>query len=254
MKGTRRPIRALLAGSLLLAVAIPASGQEEDIPTQLWLAFEHQRKVGEKTRIFSALGYEELMSSEQFFGEWTKLYVKGGGSYDLGERFRVAAGVGLYYTYQPEIDDLLEFRLWQEGTAFWPDSPGAVRRLVFTHRLRFEERFIESDEWAFAMRLRYRLDTKIPLNKYTLEPGSFYLPLAIEYFADLLEEAPELFGNRYRATIGLGYVINTNWTVDLLFRRQKSRSTFDQGFETSGNVIEFSVKSSFRIRDLVKGR
>jgi hypothetical protein len=254
MTGTRRPIRALLALPLLLVVAIPAFGQGEDLPTQLWLSFQHQRKVGEKTRVFSSLGYEELMSRESFWGEWNKLYVNGGGSYDLGERFRVAGGVGLYYTYLPEVADLFEFRLWQEGTAYWPDSPGAVRRLVFTHRLRLEERATESEGWVFAMRLRYRLDTKIPLNKYTLEPGAFYLPLAAEFFADLMNEAPELFGNRGRLSVGLGYVINQNWTVDLRFHRQRSRSTIEGDFETSGNVIDFAVKSSFRIRDLVKGR
>ena len=117
----RPPIRMFLVLSLLMAVAIPAFGQSEDLPTQLWLSFQHQRKVGEKTSVFSSLGYEELMSRESFWGEWNKLYLTGGGSYDLGERFRVAGGVGLYYTYQPATADLFEFRLWQEGTAFWPD-------------------------------------------------------------------------------------------------------------------------------------
>ncbi len=254
MRGKRRPTRALLALSLLLVVATPALSQEEDTPSQLWLSFQHQRKVGEKTSVFGTLGYEELVSRESFWGEWNRLYVNGGASYDLGERFRVAGGVGLYYTYQPEIADVFEFRLWQEGTAFWPDSPGAVRRLVFTHRLRLEERITEAVGWGFAMRLRYRLDTKIPVNKYTLEPGAFYVPLAIEFFADFLEETPEFFAKRNRASIGLGYVISKNWTVDLRYHRQKSRSTIDEDFKTSGNVIDFIIKSSFRIRDLVKGR
>jgi hypothetical protein len=254
MTCVRPPIRALLVLSLLLAVAIPAFAQSEDLPTQLWLSFQTQRKVGEKTSVFGSLGYEELMSRESFWGEWNKLYVTGGGSYDLGKRFRVAAGAGLYYTYQSEISDLFEFRLWQEGTAFWPDSPGAVRRLVFVHRLRLEERVTEAEEWGFAMRLRYRLDTKIPLNKYTLEPGAFYLPLAVEFFADLIEEVPEFFARRNRASIGLGYVMNKNWTLDLRFHRQRSRSTIEGDFTKSGNVIDFTVRSSFRILDLVKGR
>ncbi len=247
-------MRALLALPLLLAVATPGFGQGDDIPSQLWLSFQHQHKVGEKTRVFSSLGYEELISRESFWGEWNKLYIKGGGSYDLGEWFRVAGGVGLYYTYQPEVADLFEFRLWQEGTAFWPDSPGVVRRWVFTHRLRLEERLTESAGWGFAMRLRYRLHTKISLNKYTLEPGALYVPLAIEFFADLIDEAPEFFAKRNRATIGLGYVINMRWNVDLRYHRQRSRSTIEDEFKTSSNVIDFSVRSSFRIRDLVKGR
>ena len=254
MKASIHLTRTLLTLPLLIGFAIPAFGQGDEIPTQLWLSFQHQHKVGEKTSVFGTLGYEELMSTERFFGEWTKLYVNGGGSYDLGKRFRVAGGVGLYYTYQPAIADIFEFRLWQEGTAFWPDSPGAVRRLVFVHRLRLEERVTEAERWAFAMRLRYRLDTKIPLNKYTLEPKAFYLPLAAEFFADLIDEAPELFGNRSRLSVGLGYVINQNWTLDFRYHWQRSRSTINEDFKTSGNVIDFTVKSSFRIRDLVKGR
>jgi hypothetical protein len=244
----------MLALPLLLVVATPAFGQSEDLPTQLWLSFQYQGKVGEKTRVFTSVGYEELMSRESFWGEWNKLYLTGGGSYDLGKRFRVAAGAGLYYTYQPEVADVFEFRLWQEGTAFWPDSPGAVRRLVFVHRLRLEERISEAAGWEFALRLRYRLDTKIPLNKYTLEPGAFYVPLAIEFFGDLTDPAPEFFAKRNRATVGLGYVMNKNWTLDLRYYWQRSRSTIDEDFTTSGNVIDFTINSSFRIRDLVKGR
>ena len=254
MTGPRRPIRTLLTLVLLLGVAIPALGQDEDLPLQLWLAFQHHHKVGEKTRVSGKLGYKELMSPDQLFGEWNKFYVNGDGSYDLGEQFRVDGGVGLYYTYQPEDDDTFEFRLWQGATAFWPDIPGSVRRLVFTHRLRLEERFTNPDGWDFAMRLRYRLDTKIPINKYTVEPGAFYVPLAAEFFADLTGEGTGLYGDQSRLSVGLGYVMNKNWTLDLRFLRQRSRSTSEEDFTRSGNVIDFTVKSSFGIRDLVKGR
>ena len=76
----------------------------------------------------------------------------------------------------------------------------------------------------------------------------------LEFFADLIDEAPEFFAKRNRATVGLGYVINKNWTVDLRYHRQRSRATIEEEFRASTNVIDFSVKSSFRIRDLVKGR
>jgi hypothetical protein len=239
LTGTRRPIRTLLTLALLLGVAIPAIGQDDDdLPLQLWLAFQHHHKVGEKTRVSGKLGYKELTSPDRYFGAWNKFYMNGDGSYDLGKHFRVDGGVGLYYTY----------------TAFWPDIPGSVRRLVFTHRLRLEERFTDSDGWDFAMRLRYRLDTKIPINKYTVEPGAFYLPLAAEIFSDLTGEVTEFFGDRSRLSVGLGYVMNKNWTFDLRFQRQRSRSTAEEDFTRSGNVIDFMVKSSFGIRDLIKGR
>jgi len=254
MRAAVRPTQALLIVPLLLAVAIPASGQGDDTQTELWLSIQHQHKVGEKTRVFGTLGYEELLSPDSFLGGWNKLYVKGGGSYDLGSRFRVAAGVGLYHTYRPEIDDFFEFRLWQEGTAYWPDSPGLVRRTVLTHRLRVEERFTESEGRGFAMRLRYRLDTKIPLNKYTLEPRAFYLPLAVEFFADISEGALGSFAEKTRASVGLGYVINKTWIVDMRYHRQGSRLTIEDEFNISSNAIEISIRTSVRVRDLVKGR
>jgi hypothetical protein len=246
--------RTLLILPLLLGIAIPALGQDDDLPTQLWLAFQHHNKVGEKTRVSGKLGYKELTSPDHFFGEWNKFYVNGDGSYDLGEQFRVDGGVGLYYTYQPEDDDTFEFRLWQGGTVFWPDSPGLVRRLVFTNRFRLEERFTDSDGWDFTMRFRYRLDTKIPINKYTLEPGAFYLPLAAEFFVDLAGEATGWFDDQTRLSVGLGYVMNKNWTLDLRFLRLRTRSTSAEELTKSGNVIDFTVKSSFGILDLVKGR
>jgi hypothetical protein len=117
--GIRRSYRTLLTLPWLLGGAIPALGQNDDLPTQLWLAFQHHHKVGEKTRVFGKLGYKELTSPDQLFGEWNKFYVNGSGSYDVGKQFRVSGGFGLYYTYQPEDDDTFEFRLWQGGTAFW---------------------------------------------------------------------------------------------------------------------------------------
>ena len=51
---------------MLLAVlaTAPAYGQEDDTPTFLWLSYRHQHKVGERTRVFTSLGYEEQMSRE----------------------------------------------------------------------------------------------------------------------------------------------------------------------------------------------
>ena len=80
------------------------------------------------------------------------------------------------------------------------------------------------------------------------------MPLAIEFFSNLADEVPEFLAKRNRASIGLGYVMNKNWTLDLRLHRQRSRSTIEEDFTRSGNVIDFTVKSSFRIRDLVKGR
>jgi hypothetical protein len=104
------------------------------------------------------------------------------------------------------------------------------------------------------LRLRYRLDTKIPLNTYTLEPGSVYIPLAGELFADLSGDTAEYFSEKNRLSVGLGYVFNQTWTVELGFHREGARTTGEEDFKVSGNVIDIRFKTSVRIRDLVKGR
>ena len=53
------------------------------------------------------------------------------------------------------------------------------------------------------MRGRYKLSFAYPLNRYTLEVGSFYLPLAAEFFTNSGNEG-ELFGSSARFTLGLG--------------------------------------------------
>ena len=77
MRAAVRPTQALLIVPLLLAVAIPASGQDDDTQTELWLSYQYQHKVGEKTRVFGTLGHEELLSLDSVFGGWNRFYLKG---------------------------------------------------------------------------------------------------------------------------------------------------------------------------------
>jgi hypothetical protein len=237
--------------ALAATITTPASG--DDTPTELWLAYSVQQKVRDHASVFGSLGYEELLSSERFFGAWTKLYVTGGGSFDKFKRFRLAGGAGSYYTIQPEVEDLFELRFWQEGAMFWPDSAGHFRRFVFAHRLRLEERITESDGWDFTLRLRYRLEAKLPLNTHDLKPRTWYVPVAVELFANPQDPAPEVLAARSRLSVGLGHVINKTWTLDLRYHWQQSRVNFFDT-EVSGHVIDFVIKTHVRIRDLIKGR
>ena len=240
---------------LVFTTATVVSGQEnDDDPTQLWLSYHHQQKVSERVRVFGILGYRELTSSERFFGAWTQLYVRAGASYDLGSKLRLGGGFDARYTYQPESGDLVELRPWQEAKVYWPESPGWVRRFVLTHRVRLEERFFDSGVEDFEWRFRYRLQTKMALNTYDVEQGSFYVFLAAEWFANLSGASSELFADRGRATIGLGYVSSPTWTFDLRYHSQRSRVTLGDDFRTNSHVIDFSVRSAVRIRDLIKGQ
>jgi hypothetical protein len=67
-------------------------------------------------------------------------------------------------------------------------------------------------------------------------------------------DTAEYFSEKNRLSVGLGYVFNQTWTVELGFHREGARTTGEEDFKVSGNVIDIRFKTSVRIRDLVKGR
>ncbi len=248
-----RPFLCCLAA--LITAAAPAYAQEQNGSNlQQSLGYEYQRKVKERLRGFGTLIYEELYDADRLFGAENQLKTTGGVSFDLKKRIRLEGGLGLYYTYLPEVPDKFEARLWQAVTLDWPDSPGLVRRYVLQHRFRLEERFQSLDSWDFAVRLRYRLSFKIPINKYTVEARAFYVPLKAEFYFPLGSEVQELYAQQARYSAGIGYVFNKQWTLELRYARQQLRSTINENLRPTDQFIELRLKSSFRIVDLVKSR
>jgi hypothetical protein len=144
--------------------------------------------------------YEERYDSDFLSASQAVVSTTGGVSHDLGKRFRIEGGLGLYYTYRSDQLDTFETRLCQAATVDWPDSPGVARRFVLHHRFRLEERFRKTEDWGFELRFRYRLSFAIPLNRYTIEAGTFYVPLKAEFFIPLGDDIEGLFAKRSRYT------------------------------------------------------
>ena len=99
-----------------------------------------------------------------------------------------------------------ENRLYQE--ALIPQTLGG--RFLVTHRFRFEQRFVENQD--FRTRYRYNLFINIPFNSKTLSPktiyGAFYNELFINGERGIgNNNSVEIF-DRNRTYLGLGYVIN----------------------------------------------
>jgi hypothetical protein len=218
------------------------------------LGYEYQRGIKEHLRGFGNLVYEEHYHPDFLFGEQNQVSTTGGVSYDVSKRFRIEGGLGLYNTYRPNHENTFETRLWQAATLDWPDSLGVVRRYVLHHRFKLEERFRRTGDWSFALRFRYRLAFKFALNRYTVEPGAFYVPFKAEFYVPVGDDLEELFAERARYSVGLGYVFDKAWTLELRYARQRLRDTIDADLRTTDHFIELRIKSSFRIVDLLKGR
>jgi hypothetical protein len=119
-------------------------------------------------------------------------------------------------------DTFAENRIYQE--ALMPQKLG--NRFYLTHRSRYEQRFIENQD--FRTRYRYNLFLNVPLNKKELAPkaiyAAFYNELFINGGTDIGKgRTVELF-DRNRTYLGLGYVLNTNIRFQLGWMNQKTNT------------------------------
>ena len=106
-----------------------------------------------------------------------------------------------------------ESRIYQEALI----SVQFGNRFYTNHRFRFEQRFVEDQD--FRTRYRYNLFLNIPLNKTSLENGAVYLALYNELFINGQREigdnrTVELF-DRNRFYTALGYVLKEGLRVQL---------------------------------------
>ncbi len=106
---------------------------------------------------------------------------------------------------------VIENRIYQE--ALFPTKVGS--RFLFTHRFRYEQRWVESQD--LRTRYRYNLFLNVPLTGAALDKGVVYLALYNELFIngqrDIGEgRSVEIF-DRNRAYVSGGYVLMSNLRV-----------------------------------------
>lgn len=113
-----------------------------------------------------------------------------------------------------------ESRIYQE--ALVPVKVGS--RFYLTNRFRFEQRFVEDQD--FRTRYRYNLMLNVPLNKTALEENAVYLALYNEVFIngqqDIGDDRTVEYFDRNRAYAGMGYVIKPGLRVQLGYMNQKT--------------------------------
>lgn len=116
-----------------------------------------------------------------------------------------------------------ENRIYQE--ALIPQKLG--NRLYFTHRFRYEQRFVEDQD--FRTRYRYNLFLNIPFNKPTLEKNAVYASLYNELFingqTDIGDNRTVELFDRNRTYLGIGYVVKPGMRFQLGWMNQKTVTT-----------------------------
>lgn len=113
-----------------------------------------------------------------------------------------------------------ENRVYQE--ALFPQKLG--KRFHLTHRFRYEQRFVENQD--FRTRYRYNLFLNIPLNKDAFINNTIYIALYNELFingqTNVGTQAPVQLFDRNRTYLGLGYVLKPSMRLQFGWMNQKT--------------------------------
>ena len=154
-------------------------------------------------------------------GDLEQLLLRGGLTYqpkDTDIKFTLGYGHITSGKYDSDDSHTYESRIYQE--ALLPTQVGS--RFYFKHRFRYEQRFVEGDD--FRTRYRYNLFLNIPLNNTEIDKETIYLALYDEIFINGQRDTGngnkvEIF-DRNRLYLGMGYAIKKSLKVQLGFMRQ----------------------------------
>lgn len=149
-------------------------------------------------------------------GDLEQLLIRGGLTYRPKQtkvKFTLGYGNITSGAFGSSTSTSSESRIYQE--ALFPVQFG--NRFYTNHRFRFEQRFVDSQD--FRTRVRYNLFLNVPLNKPAMEAKSIYLGLYNELFVNGQKNigdnrTVELF-DRNRLYVAMGYMIKKGMKVQL---------------------------------------
>lgn len=199
-----------------------ASGQVESSQTGAWYMYfyNHQFKDSQ-WGIQGDFQYRDW----QGLGDMEQLMLRSGLTFtpkESGIMFTLGYANITTGQFGESDDNFGENRIYQEALT----SQKIGNRFYLTHRFRYEQRFVEDQD--FRTRYRYNLFLNVPLNKKELSPKAIYAALYNELFINGQTEIGEnrtvaLF-DRNRTYLGLGYVVNPEIRLQLGWMNQKTNS------------------------------
>jgi hypothetical protein len=191
---------------LLLFVTLQASAQNLSFKGFL-PAWNQTGKISNKINynLFVSTtenAFSKTIANTYYPAQDLQLYIQPGFIYNLKSNFNIATG----YAYQrdnPFKENYNnEHRLWQQCMFLH-----GLNKARMTHRLRFEERFIErrvTHQYPLTTRLRYLLGCHVPLSGEKTDPKEFYLHTYNECYFSLSETRNATYSENW-SYLGVGY-------------------------------------------------
>lgn len=160
-----------------------------------------------------------------FIGDLEQLLIRSGITFtpkDSGVMLTLGYGNITTGQYGDSNTTTAESRIYQE--ALIPQKLG--NRFYLTHRFRYEQRFVENQD--FRTRYRYNLFINIPITSAQIDIKTVYLAMYNELFINgqrAIGEGREVeFFDRNRTYLGLGYALNKKIKFQLGWMNQKTNT------------------------------
>ncbi len=206
-------IRYLLTLTLVIFLFVPMTAQPDEDQLGAWYMYFWNTTVQE-----SNVGFQGDVQYRNWnlAGDLEQLLLRGGLTYNP-ENTTIKFTLGYGYIRTGEFGTGTSFseesRIYQE--ALLPQKVGS--RFLLTHRFRYEQRFVEGQD--FRTRYRYNLFLNVPLNQSSLNQGAIYLALYNELFINGQREigdnrTVEIF-DRNRLYGAVGYAVSDAMRIQL---------------------------------------
>jgi hypothetical protein len=239
----RNKIRFLLLSALMLTGSLTmAQSQSSELRfTQFWIDFHPYFNLSEKLQYYGDLGYRSDIDTET----WKRIYIRPSVRYKFSEILKFHAGVGLLYFDGQDNLNRFEITPWQAVQIKFPNWGMASVQ----HLIRVEERIsinLQENITSTDIRFRYKIGTSIPICK-NCDVSYWYVPIYAEFFVPLFDDIEEVFRNRTRWGIGLGYRRSDTFSVAVLFNRQRSRSGPENELKVTDSAFQLQVVKHWAI-------
>lgn len=179
---------------------------------QGWLIYFGSSQI--KDSKFS-IHHELQLRDYKLLGDHNQTLIRFGGQYQFKPYLQGTIGYGFIHSESEGSPNnpFDEHRIYQE--ALFSHN---VTKMMWRHRLRLEERFIEYQD--FRGRFRYCFFVDIPLNAKQFDKGGVYAAVYDEVFLNISDSESIKTFDRNRAYLGIGYKLHKTLGVQLGYMRQ----------------------------------
>jgi hypothetical protein len=216
---------------------IEESGESSIRNHQIWIDFYPHYFVNKKLEYYGDAGYRTIVNN----GSWSRVYARPSLRYHISKTWGLHAGLGMFYIFNKDNVNQFEITPWQGVQINWP----TLTRINFKHLFKLEERLsFKTKDWesSFEFRFRYKLFGNVSF----VRTEKWYIPFYGEFFLPLEGKVQELYRNKGRAGIGLGFMPDKEWMISFVFNWQSSRSGSNERLNVSDYIYQLKIRKVWK--------